>query len=452
MYALKLEHAANTNLYEELVKLFLRPSQYEIFGDGEEVPAGAVVFREQGDKDETKRQIYRYLEQETGLHPKWGILTGIRPVKLAGELCESLRSKEKAKKYLQEKYYVNIEKTDLILDLYQYQQSRLGIPRENTAGIYIGIPFCPTRCLYCSFTSNQAKPEQMDVYLDALCREIEFVGVNMERTGSTVESVYIGGGTPTALEPAQLSRLLACVRRHLNLSEIREFSVEAGRPDTITEEKLRILLENGVDRISINPQTMHDKTLETIGRSHTAWQTIRAFEAARKAGDFVINADLIAGLPGESPADFKESLDQIMELSADNITLHTLAVKRSSRLKELDENYHYRAQELTEEMLSQARQSLTSKGFRPYYLYRQKHTAGNTENLGYCRNDTPSVYNVRIMEEKQTIIALGAGGITKVYYPKENRLERVPNVSNYEIYIERIEEMLQRKRENLFRR
>lgn len=452
MYALKLEHAANTNIYEELIKLFLTPSQYEILRDGDDAPSEAVIFREQGDKDEIKRQLYRYLEKETGLRPKWGILTGIRPVKLAGELCETLGSREKAKEYLQEKYYVNTEKADLILDLYGYQQNKLGIPRENTAGIYIGIPFCPTRCLYCSFTSNQAKPEQMDAYLDALCKEIEFAGANMERTGLTAESLYIGGGTPTALDPAQLSRLLACVREHLDLSQVKEFSVEAGRPDTITEEKLGILLESGVDRISINPQTMHDKTLETIGRSHTVRQTVEAFAAAKKAGDFIINADLIAGLPGESPADFEESLAQIMELSADNITLHTLAVKRSSRLKELDENFHYRSQELTEEMLGQARQALSSKGFRPYYLYRQKHTAGSTENLGYCKNDTPSVYNVRIMEEKQTIIALGAGGITKVYYPKENRLERVPNVSNYEIYIERIEEMMQRKRENLFRR
>lgn len=452
MYALKLEHAANTNIYEELIKLFLTPSQYEIFRDGDDAPSGAVIFREQGDKDEIKRQLYRYLEKETGLRPKWGILTGIRPVKLAGELWETLGSREKAKEYLQEKYYVNEEKADLILELYQYQQSRLGIPQENTAGVYIGIPFCPTRCLYCSFTSNQAKPEQMDAYLDALCKEIEFAGANMERSGITAESVYIGGGTPTALDPAQLSRLLACVREHLDLSQVKEFSVEAGRPDTITEEKLGILLESGADRISINPQTMHDKTLETIGRSHTVRQTVEAFAAAKKAGDFIINADLIAGLPGESPADFKESLERIMELSADNITLHTLAVKRSSRLKELDENFHYRSQELTEEMLGQAKKALASQGFRPYYLYRQKHTAGSTENLGYCKKDTPSVYNVRIMEEKQTIIALGAGGITKVYYPKENRLERVPNVSNYEIYIERIEEMMQRKRENLFRR
>ena len=220
----------------------------------------------------------------------------------------------------------------------------------------------------------------------------------------------------------------------------------------MTQEKLEVLRSFGVDRISINPQSMHDKTLETIGRSHSTRDTLRAFVAARKTGGFLINMDLIAGLPGETTEDFEDSLRKTAELMPDNITLHTLAVKRSSRLKEMDEHFHYRFQEQPEEMLEKARAFLTEKGWRPYYLYRQKHTAGSTENLGYCRDHSMSVYNVRIMEEAQSIIALGAGGITKVYYPRENRLERVPNVSNYEIYIERIEEMLERKRKNLFRR
>lgn len=453
MYALKLENVKNRNLYEELIKLFLPPSRYRIFTDSDaEIPEDAVIFREEGDKDEVKRQIYQYLNQQTGLRPKWGILTGIRPVKLAGELCRKLGSEEAAENYLQEKYYVNKKKTELLLRLYRDQQRELGVPEEKSAGIYIGIPFCPTRCLYCSFTSNQADPEEMERYLEALFSEIAFVGRNMRRDGIFAESIYIGGGTPTSLDAGQLERLLSQIRTHFDLSRLREFTVEAGRPDTVTQEKLEVLRSFGVDRISINPQSMHDKTLETIGRSHSTRDTLRAFVAARKTGGFLINMDLIAGLPGETTEDFEDSLRKTAELMPDNITLHTLAVKRSSRLKEMDEHFHYRFQEQTEEMLEKARAFLTEKGWRPYYLYRQKHTAGSTENLGYCRDHSMSVYNVRIMEEAQSIIALGAGGITKVYYPRENRLERVPNVSNYEIYIERIEEMLERKRKNLFRR
>ena len=227
--------------------------------------------------------------------------------------------------------------------------------------------------------------------------------------------------------------------------------MEAGRPDTITEEKLHILKQCGVTRISINPQTMKQKTLELIGRKHTVEETDKAFDMARSIWDGSVNADLIAGLPEESFDDFRNSLDRIIAYGADNITLHTLAVKRASRLKEIDEEFNYKDEELREQMLGYAEEALRTAGYRPYYLYRQKHTSGNTENIGYCRNDAVSVYNIRIMEEAQSILAMGAGGISKVYFPEENRLERVANVSNYEIYIDRIEEMTQRKEKNFWR-
>lgn len=453
MYALKLQHVENTNPYEELIKLFLLPSQYRIFTDRDEsVPEGAETFSYQGDKDLLKRQLYNALAPRTGKRPKWGILTGIRPVKLAGELHEKLKSLEKVQKHLEEAYLLETGKARLICDIYQYQQQRLGRPKANSAGVYIGIPFCPTRCLYCSFTSNQKGPEEIQRYLTALFQEIQFVGARMKENGLETESLYIGGGTPTTLTSQQLTDLLSHVKDSFDLSQLKEFTVEAGRPDTITLEKLETLKAFGVGRISINPQTMRDETLERIGRSHTAEQTRKAFQMAHEAGIPVINADLIAGLPGEQAEDFQASLEWVLELGANNITVHTLAVKRSSRLKELDENFHYRQPEQTEEMLERAAVTLRGRGYEPYYLYRQKHTAGSTENIGYCKDNTLSLYNVRIMEEAQSIVALGAGGITKVYYPAENRLERVPNVSNYEIYIERIEEMLERKRRNLFRR
>lgn len=453
MYGLKLNGIDKTNQYEELIKLFLEPSQYKILtGPAAEDCDEVLEFDYAEDPNKLKRQVYRALEERTGKQPKWGILTGIRPVKLAGELCRKLGSSEKAAHCLREEYLLDKGKADLILELYHYQQEKLPVPPQHSAGLYIGIPFCPTRCLYCSFTSNQAEEGKMERYLDALCYEIEFAGRGMLDDSISVESLYIGGGTPTALTAGQLKRLLSCVKNSLDLSALQEFTLEAGRPDTITYEKLELIKEFGIGRISINPQTMHEKTLQLIGRSHTTEQTRQAFQMAHKAGFPVINADLIAGLPEESPAEFQESLKQVLDLGPGNITIHTLAVKRSSRLKELDENFHYRQPEVTQEMLGRAEAILRGAGYRPYYLYRQKHTAGNTENIGYCREDALSLYNVRIMEEAQTIIALGAGGITKVYYPQENRLERIPNVSNYEIYIERIEEMLDRKRNHLFRR
>lgn len=461
MYALKLNCVENTNPYEELIQLFLEPSQYEIRTCSEERDSspksafgyeGEYEFQYEGDKNELKRQIYRKLENLTGKSPKWGILTGIRPVKLAGEMQRQFGSSEAAADVLQQEYLVNREKAELILELYQYQQEHLALPPQNSAGIYIGIPFCPTRCLYCSFTSNQKGPEEIERYLQALEQEIRFTGQKMAESNMVPESIYIGGGTPTTLTAQQLKQLLCQVRQAFDCSLVKEFTVEAGRPDTITPEKLQVFKDFGVGRISINPQTMHQRTLELIGRSHTKEETLKAFQMAREAGIPIINADLIAGLPEESTEDFLKSLEQVMKFSPENITLHTLAVKRSSRLKELDKDYHYKRPELTEEMLGRAGELLRRTGYRPYYLYRQKHTAGSTENIGYCRNDTLSLYNVRIMEEAQTIVALGAGGITKVYYPEENRLERVPNVSNYEIYIERLEEMIRRKKDNLFRR
>ena len=294
------------------------------------------------------------------------------------------------------------------------------------------------------------KPE-IDRYLEALHKEIEYCGAKIKDKGYSLESLYIGGGTPTTLDEEQLDALLEKIEKNFDMSELKEYTVEAGRPDTFTPEKMQILKKHGVERISINPQTMKDETLELIGRRHSVEETESAFCMAREAEIECINTDLIAGLPGEDLDDFRHSLDRIVELGAENITLHTLAVKRASKLKEWDAEFNYKQEDLREEMLAYAYEKLIGNGYRPYYLYRQKHTSGNTENIGFCRNDAVSVYNIRIMEEAQSILALGAGGISKVYYPDENRLERVANVSNYQIYIERIDEMIQRKENNFWR-
>ena len=360
MYRCSIYGTEKINQYEELIKVFLQPGEYEISGALEvpddlpakssaeasaKAPAGDAEKSAQdlttvcifdGDKDAVKRQIYRDLQALTGKQPKWGILTGIRPVKMAGELVRKTGDPAKARRILLDDYLMSPEKADLVLEIYQYQQEITGRPKDNSLSLYLGIPFCPTRCLYCSFTSNQVKKPEIDRYLEALFHEIEFAGKGVTEDGYEIESIYIGGGTPTTLDEEQLEAFLQKITEHFDLSKVKEFTVEAGRPDTITAGKLEVMKCYGVDRISINPQTMKQETLDIIGRAHTVDDVEAAFAVAKEHGPGIINTDLIAGLPGEDFADFKRSLDRIVELGAGNITLHTLAVKRASRLKELD--------------------------------------------------------------------------------------------------------------------
>ena len=463
MYNFVIRNVSNKYDCEELIKVFIpaddfrawTEEEWNALTDEEKVPfteAEQVIFNEElhDDKNHVKREIFRYMSGLTGTHPAWGILTGVRPVKLTGEIYDRLGSEEAVRMELAETYLLDDEKTDLLIDTYNYQQEICGRPDPKSVGIYIGIPFCPTRCLYCSFTSNQVGDSEIARYLEALKTEIAYVGRRMRETGLWPESIYIGGGTPTTLTAEQLDDLLATVKEHIDLEKCREFTVEAGRPDTITYEKLEAIKKYGIERISINPQSMKERTLELIGRSHKPGDIVKAFQKADWVGIPMVNADLIAGLPEEEPEDFENTMDRILALDPENITVHTLAVKRASRLIDVDKDFHFKQAERVKMMLDIAKEKLKNAGFRPYYLYRQKNMAGSFENVGYCKEGTPCIYNIRIMEEKQTIIALGAGGISKMYYPEENRLERVPNVSNYEIYISRLEEMLERKEKNIF--
>ncbi|MDD4200984.1 MAG: coproporphyrinogen dehydrogenase HemZ [Eubacteriales bacterium] len=443
MYRFSFKNIDKTSQYEELIKEFLQPFQYEITSSEN----ADFIYDFQGDKEEIKKQIYNDLVKTTGKAPRWGILTGIRPVKLAGELKDRGFSPSS---YLRRNYLVEKSKAVLAEEILDYQRKIIGIPEKNSLSMYIGIPFCPTRCLYCSFTSNQVSDSEIERYLDALYREIDFASSSVTDSEYKLESVYLGGGTPTTLNAKQLDMLLHKISKGFDLAKLKEFTVEAGRPDTIDMDRLIVLKSYGVDRISINPQTMKEKTLEIIGRRHSVNDIYKAFEIAHETGFEIINTDLIAGLPGESFEDFVNSLEEIVHLGASNITLHTLAVKRASKLKEMDENFNYKEEELREKMLDWAHGALRKKGYKPYYLYRQKHTSGNTENTGFCRKDKVSAYNIRIMEEAQSILALGAGGISKRYFPEENRLERVANVSNFEIYINRIDEMIDRKQKGFF--
>lgn len=397
-----------------------------------------------------KRTIYELLHLETGIRPQWGILTGVRPAKLAGELLLSGRSEDDCLEFLVGRYLVCEEKAQLALRVARAEKAILERTAANKIGLYIGIPFCPTRCLYCSFTAYPLEKykNRVDEYLDTMFLEMDFLAEYLASTKQELQSIYIGGGTPTSLNEVQLERLLQKVQETFGAAE-EEYTVEAGRPDTITREKLQLMKQYGVNRISINPQTMNQKTLEAVGRKHTVEDIRRVFYEARALGHENINMDLIMGLPKENWQDVEYTMKEITKLRPDSVTVHTLAIKRASRLKEeFAEHILTDAGEL-ERMLSVAGEYAADMGMEPYYMYRQKNMIGNFENVGYCIPGKESVYNVQIMEERQTILAVGAGASTKTVDSKTNHIERIFNVKSIEDYIGRIEEMIERKRQGL---
>ena len=397
-------------------------------------------------KSALKRIIYRLLSWYTGKELPWGTLTGIRPTKIPFAMLTEGRSVEEIKAYIQEVYYTGKEKTALSIEIAQRELEILkDIDYQKGYSLYVGIPFCPTRCLYCSFTSYPIKlwEKKVDIYQDALCKEIRFVADKMK--DRKLNTIYIGGGTPTTFSASQLDRLLYMIEEAFDFSNLQELTVEAGRPDSITKEKLLILKQHGVSRISVNPQTMNQATLDRIGRKHTVAQVKEAFYLARGCGFDNINMDLISGLPGEAYQEMECTMQEIAELKPDSVTVHALAIKRASKLNELWEEYKDCTGVLDEKTASMMEQYARKMGLRPYYLYRQKNMAGNLENVGYATQDKAGIYNILIMEEKQTIVACGAGSVSKRVYP-DGRIERSENVKDVAQYIERIGEMIERKR------
>ena len=453
MYRFYINNTDNDYHYGELARVFLSDDEFETIPF--RAPEGTLHLREgsylinasgSDDRDEIKREMYHLLADLTGRQNGWGTLTGVRPLKLAYEMLRESGSSEGMRSLLAERYLVSQDKINLLNDIVNYQIRHLSGNPSSMSALYIGIPFCPTRCEYCAFASNVAPESDIAEYFANLLEEIRYTGRLIRENGTAIESIYIGGGTPTTLSADQIGQMIAAVRDEIGVDPSSvEFTIEAGRPDTITPDKLRIMKDMGVSRISINPQSMKDETLRRIGRDHTAEDIRKGYRLASEYSFDVVNADLIAGLPGEDLEDFKASLEEIINLGANNITVHTLSVKRGSRLREHDPEYYRRGTDAVSQMVDYARSRLAAEGFYPYYIYRQKHQMGALENVGYCREDMHSLYNIRIMEEKQTIIALGAGGIGKIYYPDEDRLERVANVSNYKVYNERFDEMLERK-------
>ncbi len=427
-------------------------------------------------KNKIDKALYKRLSALTGKTLSWGILTGVRPTKIAMEKLEEGRTESEFVPWFMEDCLVSREKAKLSWEIVEREEKILApLDYENGYSLYIGIPFCPSVCDYCSFSSGALADwaDQVDAYVDALIKELTFIG--RASTGKKLNTIYIGGGTPTTLSPAQMEKVLSCLDQYFPREDLLEYTVEAGRPDSITQEKLTVLLDHGVTRISINPQSMQQKTLDQIGRKHTVSQIREAYALARGMGFTNINMDLIAGLTGETPEDMRDTLGQVRELDPDSLTVHSLAIKRAAkygqvrRKKTRQENKKAKEEPIYPELLSDTMAQMIQDAatcarkmdMTPYYLYRQKNIAGNFENVGYAKVDKAGIYNILIMEEKQSIVAAGAGATTKLLVrepvknpdrnEQETRLVRIENVKAIDAYIDRIDEMINRKGEWLWR-
>lgn len=377
----------------------------------------------------------------TGVTPAWGALTGIRPAKLAAGLLEEGKSEEEADRILRDVYFVSDSRRKLCLPCAKAGlEAKQGL-KKNEISLYVGIPFCPTRCAYCSFVSNSVEKSLhlVEPYLQALLAEADSAAAMVKDLGLKVRSFYMGGGTPTTLTAEQMDRLLSRLREGFDLADAVELTVEAGRPDTITAEKLTVLRKNGVDRISVNPQSMDDRVLAAIGRRHSGDDIRKAMELVNAAGFPHVNMDLIAGLPEDTPESFRRTLDEVVAFGTDNITIHTLSLKKGSRITL--EGTRIPTEEEVAAMLDYAAPALGGAGFAPYYLYRQKYMSGSFENVGWCRPGGTGWYNIYIMEELHTILSLGAGGSTKMVDQPRNRIERVFNLKFPQEYIQRPEKI-----------
>ncbi|MBO4845030.1 MAG: coproporphyrinogen dehydrogenase HemZ [Lachnospiraceae bacterium] len=428
-------------------------SEIKIFKDKELVSSKISEVSEISDRPEyknnLKKALYESLSEYTGRKLPWGTLTGIRPTKIAVTQLEKGISDDEVRKYYKDVYLTSDQKADLSIEIAHREIDILSsIHYDEGYSLYIGIPFCPTTCLYCSFTSfpRSMFEKKINDYISCLKKEIDHVAENFK--DKVLDSVYIGGGTPTTLNADELRHLISYLKDRIDMSKTKEFTVEAGRADSITEEKLIALKEMGVTRISVNPQTFKQETLDLIGRRHTVEQVLKAYELARRLGFDNINMDLIVGLPGETYDDVYETMQKVKELDPDSVTVHSLAIKRASRLNMWIEEHGIECITNSDDIMDMTYKICSEMGLGAYYLYRQKNMSGNFENVGYAKPGKEGIYNILIMEEKQSIVALGAGTVTKrVFHEDDNyRMERCDNVKDVNLYIEKIDEMIDRKR------
>lgn len=390
--------------------------------------------------------LFNCFVKATGYTPPWGLLTGVRPVKLYSKLTKQSGAEE-TEKYFREKLFVSEEKISLCRETLKPEEEIIVNNRPDSFSLYISIPFCPSRCSYCSFVSHSVEKagRLIEDYVKLLCREIAITGRIAKENNLRLETIYIGGGTPTALEAYHLTEIMTAVSRNFDLSNVREYTVEAGRPDVTTREKLVAIKNGGATRISINPQTMNDNVLEAIGRKHTAKQMVDVFKMAREIGFDNINTDLIAGLPTDTVESFKASVEEILKLDPESVTVHSLSVKKASNISISGTLPEVKEWDAATEMVRFSKHRLTENGIKPYYMYRQSKTVGNLENVGYAKEGFEGLYNVYIMDETHTILACGASGVTKLREPNGDYIERIFNFKYPYEYISRFNEMISRK-------
>ena len=390
--------------------------------------------------------LYNLLVKACKYRPPWGILTGVRPAKLYAKLCRD-EGKEACESYFSNRLSVSDEKIALCRETFQKEEKIIALSKPESFSLYLSIPFCPSRCSYCSFVSHSIADAKRLIpdYIELLCRELRYTGDIVRQRGLRLETVYIGGGTPTSVTAEQLDSVMKTVRESFDFSHLREYTVEAGRPDTVTPEKLKVILQNGATRISINPQTMSDEILAKIGRKHTAEQTVKSFLSAREIGFDNINMDLIAGLPEDSPENFEHTLQKVLALNPESVTVHSLSMKKASTLTVNGELPAFSDGENASLMVRTAHDLLQQNGIYPYYMYRQSKTVGNLENVGYAKIGKECLYNVFIMDETHSILACGASAVTKLREPNGSYIERIFNYKYPYEYIARFDEIKKRK-------
>lgn len=390
--------------------------------------------------------LFNCFVSATGYKSEWGLLTGVRPAKLFSRLIKN-NGEEAAEQYFKNRLLVSDEKTDLCKETAVSEEKIIEQSRPDSFSLYISIPFCPSRCSYCSFVSHSVDKagKLIDEYVKLLCKEIEKTGEIAREKNLRLETVYIGGGTPVAISAEQIAEIMDSVKQNFDLQGVSEYTVEAGRPDAIDKAKLEAIKNGGATRISVNPQTMNDSVLEVIGRKHTAEQTIRAFRLAREVGFNDINMDLIAGLPTDTFESFKNSMELLLDLDPESITVHSLSVKRASNISRENTLPELETGKVASEMVRYARRTLSEKGVNPYYMYRQSKTVGNLENVGYAKKGYEGLYNVYIMDETHTILACGASAVTKLREPNGDYIERIFNFKYPYEYISRFDEIIDRK-------
>ena len=390
--------------------------------------------------------LYDTLSKLTGYTMPWGILYGVRPARLMHATVESVGRDGAVKKFLSDK--VQQKKIDLALAVMERENRIIELSSDNSFSLYVSIPFCPSRCSYCSFVSHSIANAQelIEPYVELLCKELEYTGSVAKELGLRLESVYFGGGTPTTLSPSQLDALLGTIERSFDLSTVREYTVEAGRPDTVTREKLDTLLLHNVSRISINPQTFNDDVFKSIGRRHTSKQTVDAYNLARQMGFGNINMDFIAGLNSDTFDSFKQSIDTAINLSPESITVHNLALKSGAYLCTENELFDLTKRSLATKMIDYSYNTLTQNAYNPYYMYRQSKSLGNLENVGYARDGYDCLYNIFMMDETHTVLAAGAGAVIKLKNPKTTHIERIYNYKYPYEYVNNFEQIISRKK------